>query len=250
MRTDEHPSDSASTPTGNHGGPGDEGEGDGVHVVYYNASLDQAHDSAGYADESDDESEWQQLYDAAPTLLQKLWWQSRGVVYLISFVIPLLLLIVPVAIWLVARADEKSGSAGPSDVTGAVAETAPALPTPTETGISAWPPEVAFVAHTIPVMIRDELSLAGERRGYLFQGTAGHTWHILVEPEDVSAFDPLITLFAPSGDILAVSDNEDTGQLTAEIRATLPESGPYRLLVESAQGGLTTGTYLLTLVEE
>jgi hypothetical protein len=99
-------------------------------------------------------------------------------------------------------------------------------------------------------MIRDELALAGERRGYQFQGAAGDTWHILVEPEDTSGLDPLITLFGPSGDIVAISDNEDTGQVTAEIRITLPEPGPYRLLVESAQGGLTTGTYLLTLYVE
>jgi hypothetical protein len=250
MRSDEHPGESATTQAGDRDGPGDQGQGDDVHLVYYDYSLDQAHDSAGYAEEPYDEGEWQQLYDAAPTLLQKLWWQSRGVVYLISFAIPLLLLLLPVAIWLVARADEKSGSASPPTATGPAAQTSPTPPSSTGTGISAWPPDVAFASNTVPAMIRDELTLAGERRGYLFQGTAGETWHILVEPEDVGAFDPLITLYAPSGDILAVSDNEDTGQLTAEIRVTLPESGPYRLLVESAQGGLTTGTYLLTLYEE
>jgi hypothetical protein len=248
MRSDEHPGESATTQAGDRDSSGDQGQDGEVHLVYYDYSLDQAHDSAGYAEESYDEGEWQQLYDATPTLLQKLWWQSRGVVYLISFAIPLLLLIVPVAIWLAARADEKSGSASPPNATGPAAQTSPAPPSPTV--ISAWPLDVAFVPNTVPAMIRDELSLAGERRGYLFQGTTGETWHILVEPEDISTFDPLITLFAPSGDILAVSDNEDTGQITAEIRVTLPESGPYRLLVESGQGGLTTGTYLLTLYEE
>ncbi|HVO68942.1 MAG TPA: hypothetical protein VMT24_02785 [Aggregatilineaceae bacterium] len=245
MRSDEHPGESATTQAADRDGPGDQGQGDDVHVVYYDYPLDQAHDSAGYAEEQYDEGEWRQLYDAAPTLLQKLWWQSRVVVYLISFAIPLLLLLLPIAIWLIARAGERSGSASPPNAAGSAAQTSP-----TGTAISAWPPDVAFVPNTVPAMIRDELALAGERRGYLFQGTAGHPWHILVEPEDASAIDPLITLYAPSGGVLAVSDNEDTGAFAAEIRITLPESGPYRLLVKSAQGGLTTGTFLLTLYEE
>lgn len=248
METNERPADPTETPT-DRAGPDESGQGNGVHIVYYDASLDQAHDSAGYAEEPDDEAEWQQLYDDAPTLLQKLWWQSRGLVYLISFAIPLLLLILPVVIWLVARGDGKSSSSSPLSSTGA-AQTAPALPSPTRTLAGAWPPDVTFVPNTVPAMIRDELALAGERRGYLFQGAAGDTWHILVEPQDASTLDPLITLFGPSGNILAISDNEDNGQVTAEIRITLPEPGPYRLLVESAQGGLTTGTYLLTLVVE
>jgi hypothetical protein len=248
MHSDEQPGKSATTQAGDRDGASDQGQGDDVHVVYYDYSLNQAHDSAGYAEERYDEGEWQQLYDAAPTLLQKLWWQSRSVVYLISFAIPLLLLLLPIAIWLVARSGERSGSASPPNAPGPAAQTSPAPPS--STGTSAWPPDVAFAPNTVPAMIRDELTLAGERRGYLFQGTAGETWHILVEPEDVSALDPLITLYRPSGDILAVSDNEDSGQLTAEIRITLPESGSYRLLVESAQGGLSTGTYLLTLYEE
>jgi hypothetical protein len=243
METNEHPADPAETHE-DRASPDESGQGNGAHIVYYDASLDQAHNSAGYAEESDDQAEWQQLYDATPTLLQRLWWQSRGVVYLISFAIPLLLLILPVVIWLVARGGGKSSS--PSTLS----PTSTALPSPTGTVVAAWPSDVAFVPNTVPAMIRDELALAGERRGYQFQGAAGDTWHILVEPEDTSGLDPLITLFGPSGDIVAISDNEDTGQVTAEIRITLPEPGPYRLLVESAQGGLTTGTYLLTLYVE
>ena len=245
METDEQPADPTETHE-DRASPDESGQGNGMHVVYYDASLDQAHDSAGFAEEPDDEAEWQQLYDAAPTLLQRLRWQSRGVVYLISFAIPLLLLVLFVVLWLAPRSGGKSPSSNTTSSTEA-AQTAPAAPSPTETVVGAWPPDVTFVPNTVPAMIRDELALAGERRGYLFQGAAGDTWYILVEPQDTSTLDPLITLFGPSGDILAISDNENTGAITAEIRIILPEPGPYRMLVESAQGGLTTGTYLLTL---
>jgi len=156
-----------------------------------------------------------------------LWWRSRGMVYAISFSIPLLMLVVLLGIGWATHSDSSSAPASPSDVSAAS---------------GAWPPEVEFVSHTVPAMIRNDLPLAGMKQGYRFRGTAGEVWRISVEPELESALDPQITLYAPSGGVLA--------QQPREIVITLPESGAYRLLVESAQGGLTTGRYLLTLFEE
>lgn len=128
----------------------------------------------------------------------------------------------------------------------APAATAPALDAPPVT----WPAQVQPHAHTVPALIKDALTRTGEAHGYRFEGTAGATWRITVEPRAESALDPLITLYAPSGDEIALADDRSAGDLTAEIVLTLPESGPYRLLVQSSQGGITTGDYLLSLWPE
>jgi hypothetical protein len=126
------------------------------------------------------------------------------------------------------------------------AATAPALDAPPVT----WPAQVQPRAHTVPALIKDTLSRTGEAHGYRFEGAAGTTWRITVEPRAESALDPLITLYGPSGDEIALADDRSAGDLTAEIVLTLPESGPYRLLVQSSQGGITTGDYLLSLWPE
>ncbi len=161
-------------------------------------------------------------FDLKLPLLQRWWWQSRGVVYAISFSIPLLLL---AALLGLGWATQSKSS--PSD-------------TPPVT--VAIPTTVEFVPNTVPAMIHNTLPLAGMKQGYLFRGAVGQVWRISVEPDYDSTLDPLITLYAPSGAMLA--------QESRSIVITLPEKGDYRLLVESAQGGLTTGSYLLTLYED
>jgi hypothetical protein len=110
-----------------------------------------------------------------------------------------------------------------------------------------WPAQVPARAHTVPALIKDTLALAGEAHGYRFDGAAGELWRITVEPRAESALDPLITLYGPSGAEVARADDRSAGDLTAEIVVTLPESGAYHLLVQSSQGGITTGDYLLSL---
>jgi hypothetical protein len=199
------------------------------YTYYYDSSLDEAHDDEGYVDEPDRPHASERLYDLRPTLLERLWWRSRGMVYAISFSIPLLMLGGLLFIgWATdSESSSPSASVSSSDVSAAS---------------GAWPSEVEFVSNTVPAMIRNTLSLAGMKQGYRFRGTVGQVWRITVEPEYDSALDPQITLYAPSGGMLA--------QQGGEIVITLPEKGTYRLLVESAQGGLTTGAYYLTLYEE
>lgn len=210
----------------------DGGESQGEYILYYEDSLDQAHDEQGYSDEPDSSAQWARLYDLRPTLLQRLWWRSRGLVYLISFSIPLFMLAGLLGLGWITHSDE---STSPS-----AAVSAPSSPESAVVG--AWPPEIDFASHTVPAMIRNDLPLAGMQQGYLFHGTAGQFWRITVEPEYGSTLDPQITLYAPSGGMLA--------QQGGEIALTLPETGAYRLVIESAPPGLTTGEYLLTLFEE
>lgn len=112
---------------------------------------------------------------------------------------------------------------------------------------AAWPAGVEFVPNTVPAMIKNTLAAAGQRHGYRFDGRAGDVWLITVEPQD--NLDPLVTLYAPSGAVLGTSDDRSDTDLTSEIQVTLPETGPYRVLVESAAGGLTVGAYVLALLE-
>jgi hypothetical protein len=108
--------------------------------------------------------------------------------------------------------------------------------------IADWPQDVIYAPHTVPAMIRDELASAGARIGYQFVGGAGATWRITVVPVSGSALDPQFHLYEPAGTELA--------QGSGEVLVILPEDGTYRLLIESAQNGLTTGTYLLTVFAE
>ena len=133
--------------------------------------------------------------------------------------------------FVVFAGDETADNPGPSTAT-------TVLP-------AAWPEAVAPAAHTVPAMIQNALTQVDEQHGYTFKGTAGRTWHTTVAPQAGSALDPILTLYGPSGALLATADD-----LTADLTLTLPDTGPYWLLVQSSQGGLTTGAYLLTLWEE
>jgi hypothetical protein len=114
---------------------------------------------------------------------------------------------------------------------------------------ATWPETVVPAAHTVPAMIQNALTQVDEQQGYTFKGTAGRTWHITVAPQADSTLDPIFTLYGPSGDLLATADDRSADDLTADLWITLPDSGTYWLLVQSSQGGLTTGAYLLTLWE-
>ncbi|WP_119067150.1 PPC domain-containing protein [Aggregatilinea lenta] len=110
----------------------------------------------------------------------------------------------------------------------------------------AWPADVEYVVNTIPAMIKNTIVAVGERQGYRFDGRAGEMWLIAVQTQD--NFDPLVTLYAPSGDVLGTNDDRSASDLSSEIQVTLPETGTYRVLVESSAGGLTVGAYVLSLL--
>ncbi|MBI5960160.1 MAG: hypothetical protein HY866_15575 [Chloroflexi bacterium] len=203
----------------------------GPHIVYYDEPLDQAHDQDGFSHDPDSSGSWEHLYAVHPTLIQRLRWHTRGVIYLAAFVLPMILMLIPLVIWSILDGDSSSD-------TGDSPLIAP-----------QWPAEVDFEPHTVPAMIKNDLPLAGMKQGYIFRGKAGQVWEIIVEPREGSTLDPQITLYTPSGGVLAQNDSRSVGEITAALTIPLTENGHYRLLVESAQGGLTTGGYLLTLFE-
>jgi hypothetical protein len=108
---------------------------------------------------------------------------------------------------------------------------------------SDWPADVPVTPHTVPAIIKNELDTRGEQHGYEFEGTAGQVWRITIDPLDTSALDPIITLYGPSGEELASSDDRSAEDIGSELRVALPETGIYRLLVQSSLGGITTGGY-------
>lgn len=109
----------------------------------------------------------------------------------------------------------------------------------------AWPRHVPVVGHTLPAVIRNELAYAGEQHGYQFHGEAGQVWQITVEARGEDTLDPLIRLFDQSGREVASADDRSATDFTAELTFRLPQSGAYCLLVQSSQGGLTSGVYWL-----
>jgi hypothetical protein len=176
-------------------------------------------------------------YDVPPALWRRLWWHRHWAVFAAAFLTPFALL--GLIGWVVQQYDDESPAANPSTL----------FPSPDPEVTGAWPPNVMFIAHTTPAMIRDELPVPGVQCGYQFAGRAGETWLITVEPQDT--LDPHIYLYEPSGGELAYNDDRGAGDLTAEILVILPADGAYRLLVESApKSAGSTGTYLLTLFEQ
>lgn len=175
------------------------------------------------------------------------WWETMRarLVRVIRVAAVVAILAAAISALLILR-DSMAGTAGSGDNGPADSVAPPLMDAPPVT----WPAQVQARAHTVPALIKDTLALAGEAHGYRFDGTAGTTWRITVEPRAESALDPLITLYGPSGAEIALADDRPGGDLTAELVLTLPESGAYRLLVQSSQGGITTGDYLLSLWPE
>jgi len=109
-----------------------------------------------------------------------------------------------------------------------------------------WPTDVVAVSHTLPAMIKNELRVSGERHGYQFQGKAGQAWIISVEVTEGN-LDPVASLYGEPGVELGRNDDRTAEDFNSELVFTVPQDGTYRLLVESSQGGNTTGSYLLTV---
>lgn len=112
---------------------------------------------------------------------------------------------------------------------------------------SAWPHEVAITGHTVPALIKNELTWPGERHGYQFHGGKGQVWQITVEARGETGLDPLVRLFDSDGREIAAADDRSAQDFTAELTFALAETGAYCVLVESSQGGLTSGAYWLSV---
>jgi hypothetical protein len=202
---------------------------DGDAPIFY----DDADDDAGWRDDDGDTDSRRRRTSPAG------WWQRRHwLVFAAAFMIPFGVL----ALGLVAVSHFDDGG-GTSTATVVVA------PTPSAAVVGQWPADVNFVANTVPAMIRDDIAFVGAQRGYLFEGRAGETWRITVDPE--GDFDPEIRLYEPEGSELAYNDDLAAGSMAAEMVVMLPADGTYRLLVEAvAKGNGLTGTYWLTVFEE
>lgn len=166
------------------------------------------------------------------------WWNTRPgrVIALVSTVIGFVLLAA------LARGIEQL--AGPTVVRITATPEAPTAPV-----MNPWPGGVDYVPHTIPAIIKNEITAVGQQHGYRFEGDAGDTWRITVEPQS-DTFDPLATLYGPSGEVVGTNDDRAAQDWTSELTVRLPESGSYALLVESSAGGVTVGPYLLSLFAE
>ncbi|MBN1679794.1 MAG: hypothetical protein JW966_05850 [Anaerolineae bacterium] len=112
---------------------------------------------------------------------------------------------------------------------------------------AGWPPGIAAPEHTLPAMIKNALSAVSEQHGYQFRGRAGQTWRISVSAQPDSTVDPVVSVYGPAGGELANNDDRAADDLDAHLVFTLPTDGAYRLLVESSEGGITTGAYLLSV---
>jgi hypothetical protein len=214
--------------------------GNSADIRYDDESLDDMHDGDGYYDDSGEDS--RAIYAVVSTwwenLLVRLWWR---IIPLGALLIPFLILI---GILIVLSA-----------LSGGEADTVPAAGGPEPGNASPpvqaeWPAGVHFAAHTIPALIRDDLAYAGAARGYEFAGAQGDVWHIEVEPSAGSALDPMARLYTPDGRELASNDNRAVGNPSAELLVTLPQDGAYRLVIQAAGDGLTTGEYWLTVGEQ
>jgi hypothetical protein len=182
--------------------------------------------------EDDTDNRWRRTSPAG-------WWQRwHWLVFAAAFMIPFGVLVLGLAA--AAHFGESGGTHTPA---------ASVSPTPSVAVVGQWPPGVVFVPNTVPAMIRDDIAYAGVQRGYEFDGRAGDTWRITVDPED--NFDPQIRLYEPQGSELAYNDDEVVGSLAAGMVVMLPADGAYRLLVEAAaKGNGVTGTYWLSVFEE
>jgi len=221
--------------------------GDGVpHIIYYDNFLNGIHDENGLVDDAglyDVEAAWLHHYDRSPTWIERLWWRWRIAVNALAFAIPLVMLGIVLSVAMLTGSD-----AGERATLPARAGAGDPLPTASPVVVGEWPPGVIFVQHTVPAMIKNELSQPGERHGYRFRGAVGMAWVITVEPQPGGALDPQITLYAPSGGVVATNDNRTTGDPSAALRVDVREDGDYRLVVEASATNPGVGAYVVSVL--
>lgn len=229
----------------------DETADSGGYELYYDEPLDADHDASGTVNPAHlaraASDAWMHLDHDHPSWLARLWWEARWIIYLAAFVLPLLILI---AFLLLLNALGLSGNNRDDAATSrpTLAATHPPADLPTQVHTlppnPEWPATVTFVSHSTPARIRNTF-YAGQH-GYAFWGEVGHVWSISAEPYGDSLFDPNMTFYDPAGKRICIADDCITGAARTQIAYTIPESGIYRVVVESASG-TGTGAYLLTL---
>lgn len=217
--------------------------GDDSHILYYDDTLDDAHDDSGTLDDNtfEDATDWNRLYAERPSLPVRLWQHAHWVVYAGAFLTPLI--VIGGLLLALNALDGGEDSANPAAPT--VTDTAPP-PTATAVIAAEWPADVTFAAHTTPARIRNRFNTPGARHGYAFEGEAGDAWQIAVEPYQGSATDPRITLYGPDGVQRCAGGVCADHIAQSSLTIALDTSGTYRLVVDSASG-TATGLYLLTL---
>lgn len=166
-----------------------------------------------------------------------------------SFALPLVIVFGLYAL-VVALAGDGDSAPAASQVTPPPGSATLIAPAPENSPLpdAEWPGGIVYAPHTVPALIKDEIAAPGAQMGYSFSGEAGTAWAITVESRD-DVFDPQVTLYAPSGSMLATNDNRAAGVAAADLLVTLPETGVYRVLVESSTAVPSTGPYLLALFE-
>lgn len=112
-------------------------------------------------------------------------------------------------------------------------------------GAGGWPHDVAIAGHTLPALINNALTRAGEQHGYQFHGEAGQVWALTVEPRGAGGLDPLLRVFDQAGREVAAADDRGAQDFAADVTFVLPETSAYCVLVASSQGGMTSGEYRL-----
>ncbi|MBZ0296685.1 MAG: PPC domain-containing protein [Anaerolineae bacterium] len=124
-----------------------------------------------------------------------------------------------------------------------------ATPPPSTVGVPTPTPPLADLG-TLIGPLEDGSSLAGtlesvgERHVYTFEGQAGDYASIALSRVS-GDIDPLLTLYSPSGQPLAVDDN--TGGSNAAFLRNVPLRENGRYTVQAAGGGFT-GTYQISLI--
>lgn len=216
----------------------DYGDGDDLYADaerLYQAAYDEVYGSEDDADDLTPQTRWP-------------WWRTRQgqVALLVGGVVGVVILMLLVRGVNLPEQDvmriTATPATPPAGAPGIVPTAQPSL------AVSAsWPTGIEFVPNSVPAMIKNTIGAVGQRHGYLFDGQAGDVWLITVEPQD--GLDPLVTLYAPSGELLGANDDRSDTDLTSEIQVMLPENGSYRVVVESAAGGLTVGSYVLALLD-
>ncbi|MCD4685043.1 MAG: hypothetical protein K8S97_03800, partial [Anaerolineae bacterium] len=177
----------------------------GGHELYYDEPLDAVHDANGTVDPAhlaraaSNSGAWTRLQHQTPSLLARVWWETRWIIYLAAFVLPILVLIVFLVLLNALglgdnNADDNTAATSrPTLSTTAGTHSGPPTEIPTLPPHPEWPATVTFVSHSIPARIRNTLN-AGQH-GYAFWGDTGHAWLISAEAYDGSAFDPNIKLY-------------------------------------------------------
>lgn len=113
-------------------------------------------------------------------------------------------------------------------------------------GTTALPPQIGSGARlTSHQPILGEIADIGSSERYTIVGQAGDVVTVRAQTLERSNLNPHLTIYAPSGDILAENDNA-FGTLDAMVVGlSLPVSGAYVVFVRDS-AGLATGAYELT----